>query len=129
MMHVIDNGNLSALVGANVILLWLGNKFAESRQKKWGGFLAILAFLGYCGYAFDRTPPRDAERLFEITVRALVTFGLTLGFSWIVLALLAGVFGPVLARMKADAAKRKVEREIRKQKEKERLQIEELAQI
>ncbi len=100
MLTIIIEGDLRFLLGVILILLWLGKTYANERQKLVGGLIAIVAFLAFAAFAFERLHPRNAEELFHIALRALVTFGLTLGFSWIVLALLGGITRPIRDAMR-----------------------------
>ena len=101
MLKIINEGDLWFLLGVILILFCLGKVYTDQRQKLVGGLIALLAFLAFAGNSLEDRQPRTAEELFHIAERALVTFGLTLGLSWIILAVLAAITHPFREAVKA----------------------------
>ena len=104
LLDIIDHGDVCSLTGVIIILVWLGSVFAGDRQKRWGGALAVLSFLAYGAYALCRFRPGSAEELFAISLRALVTSGVALGLSWLILPIVTVVAGSVRRKLGASAA-------------------------
>lgn len=102
MLHILQTGDICSLFSSIVILLMLGNLFADHRQKQIGGVLVVLAFLAHLGYSWDRTLPHSAEEVFTIILRSVAAAGFTLGLSWLVLPIVLRTWE--LVRMSLDAS-------------------------
>ena len=90
-LDIINRGDLCPLVGVILILFILGRLIASDRQKMWGIVIGVIAFLGYGGYALSEFPPRSADDVLMVSLRALIVFGLVVPLSWLILALVVGL--------------------------------------
>ena len=116
MLKIIDQGDICPLFGVMLILFVPGWMVASDRQKKWGVVIGVIGFLAYGGYALDAFPPKNADAVFSIALRALTVFGLVWGLSLLILPLVYGVFVFLRekvrkARAVAEDARRKHEME------------------
>jgi hypothetical protein len=116
MLKIIDQGDICPLFGVMLILFVPGWMVASDRQKKWGVVIGVIAFLLYGGYALDAFPPKNADAVFSIALKALTAFGLVWGLSLLILPLVYGAFVFVRekvrkARAASEDARRKYEME------------------
>ncbi len=91
MLEIVLTGDVCSLFGGILVLLFLGNLLADTRQKRAGVVLAVLGFLAFLAFAWGQTPPHNADRLFNL-LRSLLASGFTLGMAWLVLPLVMGVW-------------------------------------
>lgn len=89
LLDILNNGDFCPIFATLLILLWIGRTVADQNQQRWGGFLAIVAFLAYTGYALHTFPLFGAEGMLDLTLRSVAAGGLALGISWIVLPLVS----------------------------------------
>src|SRR5437867_608183 len=89
LLRILDQGDLCVLGLVVVILVMLGNQLAGETERRWARALGIVAFLAYGFTRLVGTPPRWAEELLEMTVRALVASGLVFGMALLIVPLAA----------------------------------------
>jgi hypothetical protein len=118
MLDVVRSGEICPVIGTCLILLLIGQMYADEQQKRWGGLLGLACFIAYGVYVLLTTPPQSAPALFNLTVACLGVFGLTLGLSWITLPIIVGVARRVHQQMKAAAeVRRRVQLQVQKEKQ------------
>src|SRR5260221_12110240 len=126
--RIVDRGDPCALVLLIGILTFVGSKTVQNRWqlRRLGILIAVTVFVAFCGEYMWRAMPTDAWGLLRIAVRGLLSAGLTLGASWILLPLAtigyAGTVGELMrkAHEAAAEAKRRAEEKARRDEEAKR---------
>jgi hypothetical protein len=128
-VQMVDGSDLFSLAVLIGILCFVGSKVARpgSRLYVWGLRLAVLGFVAYGVYGCIAFQPGDAGELAGIAFRGLFAAGLVLGASWIVLAIVAFVYGHTVAGLTvrvrdwwASGRRRAAERRARREQELQR---------
>jgi hypothetical protein len=120
LLHIVNDGNAVAVSWLIVILACVGSKMVESSiaARQWGWRSSAAAFVAYSIYGSVTFHPAEVEDWIHIVIRGLLAGGLTLGTSWIVLAVLATVWNllaQLAARSEARARRLAVERSLREE--------------
>lgn len=121
LLDVINSGDVFSLIVLIVVLCWLGSWMIDRRPqlRQWGKRLAAGAFISYCVIIGSELEAHTPQTWLGIVWRGLLTAGLTLGASWVVLA----VYGFLQAMSDSASAKAQV-RATQRQWEKQRKQRE-----
>ena len=88
LLDMIDRGDVCSLLILIAILACVGGKMVASRPdlKCWGTRLAGGAFVAYLVFGHIRFKVDTVQELIGLTLRGLLAAGLTLGLSWVNLA-------------------------------------------
>jgi hypothetical protein len=123
-LNILDHPDPCSLVVLIGLLAWVGNVMTRniSRVRTWGEWACGAAFVGYCIYAIWTFAPVTAGEFLEIVIRGLFAAGLTLGFSWVVLASAVFVYANTLMRVQYEM-RRRANRRFHEEKEQILLQL------
>jgi hypothetical protein len=125
-LEIINSADVVSLIGLIAVLCWVGGRMIERYPElgQWAWRLAASAFIGYClfmGSELDHHAPGD---WLGIACRGVLAAGLTLGISWIVLAVygfMKSASDRAACKAQSRAESRRYEKE-RKQREREEQQ-------
>jgi hypothetical protein len=122
-LDIINSGDIVSLIALIAVLCWVGARMIHRYPDlgQWASRFAAVAFIGYCLYMGSELDQDSPGVWFAIACRGVLAAGLTLGVSWIVLAVYGFMksYSDRAARQaQSRASDRKRERE-RKQRERE----------
>lgn len=84
---LINEDDLFALACLIAILYIVGANMADAKVRVWGWRAAAVAYVAFVVYACARIDPTSASDLARIAFRGLFAAGLTVGPTWMVLAI------------------------------------------
>ena len=91
-LDIVNQGDLCFVPLLVLVLLFVGSKISSETQQHLGSRLAIGGFMVYCVYGFLTFRPQKAEDLLWVAIRGLLAAGLVLGFSWLLLPVVAFLY-------------------------------------
>ena len=126
-LNFINSNDVVPLIGLVVVLCWIGDRMIQRapQLRQWGWRFAAAAFIGFCFLMGSELEDQTPGAWLGIVCRGLLAAGLTLGVSWIVLAVY-GFMKSVSeraareAQSRADDRRREKERKQREREEKKR---------
>jgi hypothetical protein len=121
-LNLINSNDVVALIGLVIVVCWIGGRMIqrEPQLNQWGWRLAAGAFIGYCFLMGSELEDQTPGEWLGIVCRGILAAGLTLGVSWIALAVY-GFMKSASDRAAREAASRADDRRCAKeQKRRER---------
>lgn len=122
MLRYIEGLDLTGLFVLALILLFVGNKVSQGnlRVRTFAVGMSALALVAFIGWNFSRGTA-NSDNLVELSFRGLLLAGIFLGAAWILLTIVAGLYGnsaSVLSRWSAGVSRMRADRKQRIEDEK-----------